>query len=411
VAETIASGYDAEYGGFGDAPKFPQPEVLEFLLARWRAHNDPHAYEMVARTIREMSRGGMYDHAEGGFFRYSTTRDWSVPHFEKMAEDHAGLIRVLAQLHIWSAHSDWRDILRSALRYVNVVLRDSRTGLYAGSQDADESYFALDLEARRTREGPFVDRRSYSNWTAALAGACAWSATALDDDALAAGAAQTLDALHDHVRDGDGLLYHVAAPGEPPRIRGLLTDQVSYLRALLDVHEHTGEARFLERARRHAGLTIEHFGVPEGGFIDHARAEMPIGRLDLPDRPIVENGLMAESLLRLATMAEEPRYRECAAATLALFVRSHERAGPFSATFARALDRYVSPALSVKLSGTAEQTQAFREAAVRLPSPFTCIATRPGDEGAALICRGTVCAAPVRDPAEIRSAYETLVPA
>ena len=408
VASAIAEGYDAEFGGFGNAPKFPQPEVLEFLLAYWRETNDPHFYEMVARTMREMARGGMYDHVEGGFFRYSTTRDWSVPHFEKMAEDHAGLLRVLAQLQTWTPHADWRAPLQSALQYVRTVLRDAKTGLFAGSQDADEEYFALDAESRATRTAPYVDRRSYSNWSAALAGAFAWASTALDDDVLAAESAATLDALHERLSGDDGLLYHVLPPGEAPRIAGLLTDQAAYLRALIDAHEHTGEARFLERARAHAERIVAHFGAEQGGFTDHARVEASIGRLQLADRPIVENGIMAESLLRLATLTGEPAYRERAAETLGLYAVTHDRAGQFAATYARALARYLAPEVSVKLEGSVSATDGFRETAFRLPTPFVCVATTDGTHAAAAyVCRGTTCAAPVSSAADLRAAYES----
>src|SRR5579884_2397842 len=88
--QTLAEAYDEEFGGFGDAPKFPMIDALEFLLQEFRATGDQRAYTMVAKTLLAMSSAGMYDHVEGGFFRYSTTRDWSVPHFEKMTEDHAG---------------------------------------------------------------------------------------------------------------------------------------------------------------------------------------------------------------------------------------------------------------------------------------------------------------------------------
>lgn len=411
VARSIADGYDAEFGGFGNAPKFPQPEVLDFLLAYWRAGNDPHYYEMVARTMREMSRGGMYDHVEGGFFRYSTTRDWSIPHFEKMSEDHAGLLRVLSQLQTWTPNGDWRTTLQSALRYIRTTLRNPETKLFAGSQDADEEYFEADLEARKTRPRPYVDPRSYSNWTAALAGSFAWASTALDDETLAREAVETLDVLHERLSDEDGLLYHVLAPGEAPRIRGLLTDQASYLRALIDVHEHTGEPRFLERAQAHAGRIVHHFGAAEGGFTDHAGTEASIGRLEFSDRPIVENGILAESLLRLATLTGETAYRERAEATLALYARTHENAGQFAATYARALARYLSPEISVKLSGGVAATDAFRETAFRLPTPFVCVATQDGStHPAAYVCRGTVCAAPVTEAAEIRAAYESVAP-
>ncbi len=411
VREQIAESYDAEFGGFGDAPKFPQPEMLEFLLAEWRLRNEPHLHEMVARTMREMAGGGMYDHVEGGFFRYSTTRDWSVPHFEKMSEDHAGLLRVLAQLQLWSPSDTWHTTMRSALAYVRTVLRDQATGYFAGSQDADEAYFALPLDERRAREAPFVDRRAYANWTSALAGAFAWAAVALDDDALAAEATAALDGLHAGARDGDGLLYHVLPPGEAPRVRGLLGDQNAYLRALLDAHEITGEPRFLERARALADLLIAHFGAEDGGFYDHARLERSIGRLELPDRPIVENGLAAESLLRLAVMTGEPRYRAEGERVLLLFAATHGGAGSFAAAYARALRRYLLPALSVRVTGAPATGAAFREAARRLPDPFTTVYGDAGAEAAAYLCLGTVCAAPVSEAGRLREAYDAVVPA
>ncbi len=409
VADVIADSYDPEFGGFGDAPKFPQPEVLDFLLSEWRVRNEPRWYEMVERTMLEMSRGGMYDHVEGGFFRYSTTRDWSIPHFEKMAEDHAGLLRVLAQLQIFAPTAATRETMHSALGYVREVLLDKRTGLFAGSQDADEAYFALPLDERRAREAPFVDRRSFSNWSAALAGSFAWCALALDDDALAAEAAAALDALHDRARDDDGLLYHVMPPGGAPRIRGLLSDQVAYVRALLDAHEMLGDARFLERARAHADRTIEAFEGSDGGFHDHARKEELLGRLDIADRPIGENGIMAESLLRLAVMTGEDRYRQAAERVLTLYAATFANAGSFAATYARALRRYLSPETSVRLEGSPEAAAEFREAARRLPGAFTTVyGDRAQEPLRAFVCVGTTCAAPIESAAELRSAYDSV---
>ena len=142
-------------------------------------------YDMTARTMLAMSRGGMYDHVEGGFFRYSTTRDWSVPHFEKMAEDHAGLLRVFAELALFAPTQEFHATLVSALGYVCAgAARSAGNGFFGGSQDADEEYYALPLEERSARGEPYVDRTSYTNWTCALAGAQCLCARALDDDAL-----------------------------------------------------------------------------------------------------------------------------------------------------------------------------------------------------------------------------------
>jgi uncharacterized protein len=402
--ETVMGDYDAEFGGFGEEPKFPQAELLEYLLARWRSENDVMLYDAVAQTMRAMSGGGMYDRVEGGFFRYSTTRDWSVPHFEKMAEDHAGLLRVLAQLELWAPSEQWRDDLRRTLEYVNGVLLDPQTQLFAGSQDADETYYTLDAQARRAHDTPFVDRRSYTNWTAGLAGAFAWCGSALGDPQLIAQAERTLDALHDRAREPGGLLYHVLAPGAPPRITGLLGDQVSYIRALIDTYEASGRADLLTRAITHADATIAAFGAQDGGFFDRL-PEDAIGRLDRTDRPLPENGVMAENLLRLAVVTHEPEYRRVAERTLSLYANTFARARSFGATYARALARYLAPEVNVRIEGA---DGALRIAARRLPTPFAAVETGVGQAVRGFVCVGTVCAAPASDPAELTAAYESL---
>ncbi len=419
LIEELERSYDDEYGGFGEAPKFPQPEVHEFLLGEWRHSHNQRLYEMVARTMMSMSRGGMYDHVEGGFFRYSTTRDWSVPHFEKMAEDHAGLLRVLSTLVFFAPTDEFRATLVSAMGYVRRVLRDPQTGFFAGSQDADEAYYTLPLEERRAREEPYVDRTSYTNWTCALAGAQCLVARTLDDDTLLAEALQTLDNVADRLVDQSGLLYHVLAQGGAPEVRGLLSDQVAYARALLDAHEISGEARFLARARSISDGVIANFAASGGGFYDRLRTDDAFGRLALADRPIAENGLFADVLLRLATLVQEARYREHAKEVLELFAPRARAAGPFAATYARALRRYLLPELAVRIVGDPATTDAFREAALRLPSPFAAISTlqpdaaaklgMPADQPAAYVCITGACGAPVREASALRSAYDTLV--
>jgi uncharacterized protein YyaL (SSP411 family) len=418
LIDQLERAYDEDYGGFGDAPKFPQPEAHEFLLAEWRLTGNARLHEMVAKTMLSMARGGTYDRVEGGFFRYSTTRDWSVPHFEKMAEDHAGLLRILAALVTFAPTEDFRTTLVSAMNYVRRVLRDPATGFFAGSQDADEAYYELTLAERREREAPYVDRTSYTNWTCALAGAQCLVARALDDDVLLAEALQALDAVATRLTGRDGLLYHVLAAGAEPQVSGLLTDHVSYVRALLDAHEVSGESRFLLRARADADTTLERFQAADGGFYDRLSGGDAFGRLALPDRPIVDNGLFADALLRLAALTGDARYREAARGVLQLYAAGVRGAGPFGATYARALRRYLMPELTVRIVGEPEATDEFREAALRLPSPLVSIRTLiPDDAGAlemprekaAYVCVTGTCGAPVRDPAQLRGAYDALV--
>jgi uncharacterized protein len=422
IVEELSDIYDPEYGGFGNAPKFPMVDALEFLLQEYRVTGQQHLYDMVAESMLAMSKGGMYDHQEGGFFRYSTTRDWTIPHFEKMTEDHAGLLRVLAVLTRTTRNERFQETLVSALTYVRTVLLDPSTHLFAGSQDADEEYYSLPLEERRKRQAPYVDRTSYSNWTAAMAGSFVLAGDALDDERIVREGEATLETLHERMRDEDGLLYHFVEPGGTPQVRGLLTDQAAYLRALLDAHEYGGSPRFLERARFLAAAVEGRFAAPDAGFYDHAALEQTLGNLEVRDRQLQDNASLAESFLRLAELEEQPRYREIAERTLTLFAKTYGRAGTFAAPYGRALRRYLARRTSVVLVGSPQLTEELREGAHALPEPLITVRTIPKTDAQALqtrgfdpdlqpvayVCAGSACGAPARTVAELRDAYETV---
>jgi len=412
IIEELSDAYDHEYGGFGTQPKFPQTEALEFLMVEYRVTGEERLYEMVAKTMLGMSRGGMYDHAEGGFFRYSTTQDWSVPHFEKMTEDHAGFLRLLATLCIVAKNPEFRTTLRSATSYVMTTLREPNSGLFAGSQDADEAYFALPLEERRKIAAPFVDRTSYTNWTAALSGSLFLVASVLDDEQTAARATQALDSLHERMLDDDGLLYHFLPPGGTPQVRGLLTDQAAYLRACLDAHEYTGEERFLERASALAGAMQRVLAAPDAGFFDHAGRDGELGNLAFKDRPLADNSVVADSFLRLASLSGEERCRSQAESILAIYSKTYGKAGSFASSYVRAVRRFCSEPSSLTIVGDVASSQNFREAARSLPDPLLSVRTigPQHDERApgGYLCRGTTCAAPALSAADLASAYASI---
>lgn len=408
--QAIESVYDDAYGGFGSEQKFPQTEVLEYLLLEHARNSSVRPLEMVTKTMLGMSRGGMYDHAEGGFFRYSTTRDWSVPHFEKMLEDHGGLLRVLAGLLRAGSNADFHATARSAVGYLRTTLRNPGSPLYGGSQDADESYFEQPLAQRRLREGPYIDRTVYVNWNASLASAFCSLAHAMDDDALRVEACAMLDALAAEFLDDDGLYYHFRAQDDTaPRVRGLLTDQAAVLRACLDAHESTGEARFLERAIALAGRIHVAFGADQGGYYDHASFEEVLGALQFADRPLSENSSVADSFLRLHAMTHDAELRERALRALQVYASTYLRAGTFAAPYARAVLRYLSPVVTARLTGVPAQGQELRDAARRLPDPLVTIyGDEPNEVVQAFICRETACAAPVRSATALRVAYDSL---
>ncbi|MBA3877194.1 MAG: thioredoxin domain-containing protein [Anaerolinea sp.] len=132
----IERGFDAATGGWGSAPKFPQPMTIDLLLGRVAATGDPRPLAVARRALDAMAAGGIHDQLGGGFHRYATDAHWLVPHFEKMLYDNAQLARVY--LHAWALTGDerYRDVARGTLDY---VIRELMTdgGAFAASQDAD----------------------------------------------------------------------------------------------------------------------------------------------------------------------------------------------------------------------------------------------------------------------------------
>lgn len=135
AVKTLLEGYDWGYGGWGDAPKFPQPMTVEFLFRRHSA-GDAEALRPALHALDAMARGGMYDVVGGGFSRYSTDNFWRVPHFEKMLYDNALLAR--AYLHAWqiSGEPAYERILEETLDFVFREMTHPDGGFYS-SLDAD----------------------------------------------------------------------------------------------------------------------------------------------------------------------------------------------------------------------------------------------------------------------------------
>jgi uncharacterized protein YyaL (SSP411 family) len=166
ISTTMAVNFDIDYGGFGFEPKFPHTEALELALLRFHYTDEKEMMTVASRTLDKMGKGGVYDSVEGGFFRYSTTRDWSIPHFEKMAEDNAKLLTVYLHAYQLTSNPFYKEVAEGIIRYVDNVLTDrSKSGFY-GSQDADEEYYKLDREARKKHGGPKVDQTIYTNYNA-----------------------------------------------------------------------------------------------------------------------------------------------------------------------------------------------------------------------------------------------------
>jgi len=136
VLEKLWSSFDTEHGGFGRAPKFPGGMTSQLLMRLGLATKDPRALKMVTKTLDAMASGGMYDQVGGGFHRYSTDREWFVPHFEKMLYDNGLLAKVYADAACATGHPRFGRVAREIVDY---LLRDMQLpeGGFASAEDAD----------------------------------------------------------------------------------------------------------------------------------------------------------------------------------------------------------------------------------------------------------------------------------
>lgn len=150
--------FDRQHGGFGDAPKFPRPAVLQFLLRFWERTGREEAREMALATLRAMARGGIRDHLGGGFHRYSVDEAWRVPHFEKMLYDQAQLAACYLEGFQVSGEALFADVAVETLKYVLEQMRDPEGGFYS-AEDADSA--PDPARPHETEEGAFY------LWTAA----------------------------------------------------------------------------------------------------------------------------------------------------------------------------------------------------------------------------------------------------
>ena len=424
VGSLVRGQYDPQFGGFGREPKFPQPRLLRFLLDEHRRFGYPEIATMLHRTLGLMAGSGMYDHIEGGFFRYATTRQWMVPHYEKMLEDNAELLAIYSEAHRTFPTAGYDRVVRDVIRWMDAVLWQPDKTLWAGSQDADEHYYMLDsTEERRQHDAPFVDRTAYTGWNALAASAywAAWAATG--DDAFETRAHEAMGAIARTLWDSETKSLRHSDTVEGMKVVDLLGDAATDLTASLDAYETGLHPGALGGAQRMAMTLRDRLEDRDGGgFFDAPQARGEPGRLARRERPIEENALAADGLMRLAALSGEDEWHELALRALRSFVGEYRQWGQFAASYANAVARALAEPLVVTVVGPAHDALAstlWRRARAttdparslhRLePERDALVLARLGfpiDRVAAYVCIGTVCSAPISDEASFARALE-----
>jgi uncharacterized protein YyaL (SSP411 family) len=156
IQESAFKMFDAQHGGFGQAPKFPHPSALDLLIERYARTEDATLRNVIVTTLEHMANGGVYDQLAGGFHRYSVDERWVVPHFEKMCYDNSELLKNYVHAYQATGSELFANVARDIIRWMDEWLSDRQRGGFYASQDADISmdddgdYFTWTLAEGRT---------------------------------------------------------------------------------------------------------------------------------------------------------------------------------------------------------------------------------------------------------------------
>jgi uncharacterized protein YyaL (SSP411 family) len=434
----LRRAFDPEWGGFGNAPKFPPASVLEFLLRR-------DEEKLVTKTLDAMALGGMYDLVGGGFHRYSVDREWLIPHFEKMLYDNALLVP--AYLHSWvvTGNDRYREVVERTAQYMLRELRLPEGG-FASAQDADtdgvegltytwtpedgippellrpfehgrfvlrgeleEELRARLLAEREQRPQPLRDDKAVASWNGLAIAALAEAGRRLEREDLVAAARTCAEFVLGPLSSGEGRLFRTWRAGRA-RHAGVLDDYADVANGLYELHVATGELRWLEESRRVALLAVDLFGDDEHGgfFLTPADGEVLVSRKkDFDDHPTPSgNSMLAFVLLRLARIWGDSELERRAVGVFR-FVAPHLARAPSAFGHAlTALDLHFSPPREIAVVGPPDAEVA--RAVLSGFEPNAVVAFGPSDDvpllqgkglvdghPAVYVCENFACRAPI----------------
>jgi len=301
LAGQLEAQFDAEFGGWGDAPKFPLPRTIEFALKRDRAR---------ARQTLDAVRRGLFDEEAGGFYRYARTRDWRDPDRAKLLADNAALVRAFAHAYCYTGEEAYRRPAERTVEYLVDALWNGSA--FGGSQGPDDG-----------ETGPRTDLTAYADSNALAVDALLVLAGYTDAERPQEYARRTLSTLREEFVD-DGTVRHWDGADADDAPSHLLDDAARIVAAGTRAAQVLGDGDALSMARGVADRTIETLHG-DGSFRD-GPASGP-GLLDRPLRPLDSNVAMADALLDLAVLTGEARYREVAHDAVAAFAGAWDRFG------------------------------------------------------------------------------------
>lgn len=285
--------FDYEFGGLGTSMKFPHTNVLRFLLNYYLLRGEDRALGMLTNTLLQMYMRGLFDKIEGGFFRYSVSRDWSQPHFEKMLSDNCELAELYLDYWLVSGEKLFLNIARETLNYISHNLTEAESGGFYLSQDADEDYYKLELTQRRQRQKPFIDPLLYSGPSALASATFLRCGLLLNNDDYLLQAEKTLERIwQQSFVQGRGVKHLLNSPADV----FLLSDQVDIVMSFITATFVLARRHWLSRALTLVATTLENFNEQTAALADISKDGEKIGLLSQPRYPLVENARFVSAL-------------------------------------------------------------------------------------------------------------------
>ncbi|WP_108248653.1 thioredoxin domain-containing protein [Planctomonas deserti] len=410
IAAELLGHEDREFGGFGSAPKFPMVPVLLLLQTLGAGgllspERSAQLRALVSRTLRTMAASDLRDGVEGGFFRYSTKRDWSDPHYERMLYDNALLLDAytrLAQSGV-GGEEDGEEAAEAAgiaagiASFLTTVLQRPEGG-FGSAQDSESYvdgarvegvYYSLDAEARRSQPPPAVDGKVLTGWNGLAIAALSRAGVALDRPDWVDAAARAADFLLDAHLGEDGSLLRASLDGRPSPATATLEDHGMFAGGLLELALARGDARYASIAR---GL-IDALIVPGRGFAVPGGADPTLSAFGLALTVDLSEGAYPSGLSaaasaahRLFLLTADARYLEAARSALGTVAPSAVQASvSFGATLEAMVHVSTEPTQLVVVTGEGGRDADGGEPVVSSASGQDSAA--PADSGSAGILR------------------------
>jgi uncharacterized protein len=372
VLTAAQQSFDVRNGGFGDAPKFPLPELIELLYAHGR--DDADCTMMADRTLDGMLAGELWDEEHGGFFHYAVAADWTVPRREKLLEVNAGMLEACALGAVVRNRADCRERAARIVGWADAKL--AQGGLWSASLRApgEDASVATDAD-------PTIITSVNARWVHALARAGA----RLGEPAWVATAETALRTLLARMSTAAGVCHYCEEGGDP-ELPALMIDTLECARAAVMLAQASGDGSWLDVARSLAQRMETHFWTDDGGFSDRVRGDYDIGMLRYHDRPFELNAAAAGLLLDLSHVTGDRHWRALAERTLASIGAVAGRHGTTAGTFALATEAFFEAPSTVFIAlpagGTADDAAELRHRAFALPVPSLRVWTVPSGHAA-----------------------------